>query len=189
VDEDQPKLELSEQDQSYLLKIARQVILAKCQNSKLGLEVPKATILHEKRGAFVTLNKHDQLRGCLGFVEGFKPLYQTITEMAEAAAFEDPRFPKVQLNEVEDLKIEISVLTPLDLIQDIDQIKVGIHGLLIKKGNYQGLLLPQVATHYNWDRYTFLNQTCLKAGLQIDSWRDSNVEIYIFSAQIFSESD
>ena len=189
MDEDLAFSGLSEQEKSYLLKLARKTILAKCQNSPFKMSVPESKNLNEKRGAFVTLNKLNQLRGCIGYLESGNPLYQTIAEMAEAAAFNDPRFPQVKADELDDIKIEISVLSILEKIQQIEKIKIGVHGLLIKKQVYQGLLLPQVATRYGWDRNTFLDQTCLKAGIPEGCWKNSDAEIYIFSAQIFSESD
>ena len=106
-------------------------------------------------------------------------------EMAQAAAFQDPRFPPLAKNELIDLDIEISVLTPFRLIQDVKEIQVGQHGLYIEKGGYSGLLLPQVATEYHWDRRTFLEHTCLKAGLPGDAWQDKKTKIYVFSAEIF----
>ena len=189
LDEDIVNSGLSEQDKSYLLKLARRAIFTKCQNTPFELDVPQSKTLNEKRGAFVTLNKFNQLRGCIGYLEANKPLYQIIAEMAEAAAFSDPRFPQIKVDEVDDLKIEISVLSQLERIQNIENIKIGSHGLLIKKQVHQGLLLPQVASHYGWDRNTFLDQTCLKAGIPEGSWKNSEVEVYIFSAQIFSEFD
>jgi len=141
--------------------------------------------LKEQRGAFVTLNKHGSLRGCIGYIEGYKPLYEAVAEMAEAAAFRDPRFMPLTQDEWKDIEIEISVLTPLERITDINQIKAGKHGIYIKKGFYSGLLLPQVATEYGWDRKTFLEQTCRKAGLPSDAWKEEDTVIYIFSADIF----
>ena len=141
--------------------------------------------LQEKRGAFVTLKRKGQLRGCIGYTQAFKPLSQTIMEMAQAAAFQDPRFPPLAKNELGDLDIEISVLTPFRSIQDIKDIEVGKHGLFIERGGYSGLLLPQVATEYHWDRQTFLEHTCLKAGLPKDAWKDKNTKIQVFSAEIF----
>ena len=141
--------------------------------------------LMEKRGAFVTLKKHGQLRGCIGHIKGSKPLYKTVGEMAVAAAFNDPRFNPVTEAELSDLEIEVSVLTPLKRIKDLEEIEVGKHGILMKKGFYSGLLLPQVATEYGWDRKTFLEHTCLKAGLSTDAWKDKDTMIYIFSAEVF----
>ncbi len=188
-DNSEVEMSLTEQDKSCLLSLARKTIFSKSQKTSLKVTPPDSKVLKEKRGAFVTLNSFGKLRGCIGYIEGIKPLYLTIIDMAEAAAFDDPRFAPVQVNEIGNLEIEISVLTPLRTIQNIDEIKVGVHGLLIQKGGYQGLLLPQVATHYNWNRDTFLDQTCIKAGLPAGGWKDSDVTIKIFSAQIFSESE
>ena len=139
----------------------------------------------ESRGAFVTINKKGQLRGCIGYIEGRGPLYKTVEKMAEEAAFRDPRFDPVKERELPELEIEISVLTPLKKITDINEIEVGKHGIYIKKGWNSGLLLPQVATDYGWDRLTFLEHTCQKAGLPANAWKEKNTEIYIFSADIF----
>jgi AmmeMemoRadiSam system protein A len=141
--------------------------------------------LKENRGAFVTLQKRGQLRGCIGYIEGHGPLHNTIKEMAEAAAFRDPRFSPVKEKELPELDIEISVLTPLKRIKDVNEIQVGTHGIYIKKGWSSGLLLPQVATEYGWDRQTFLEHTCQKAGLPPAGWKEKDAEIYIFSADIF----
>jgi|Deesub1362B_J571_1020462.scaffolds.fasta_scaffold22189_2 AmmeMemoRadiSam system protein A len=182
-------LGLTDEEKKYLLRLARETIRAKTEKKEPQVAPPTSKILHEKRGAFVTLHKMGQLRGCIGYIEGIKPLYLTIVDMAEAAAFNDPRFPPVAKQEVEDLDIEISVLTPLEKIDDPQKIEVGKHGILVRKGPFQGLLLPQVATEYGWDRETFLDQTCIKAGMAPGCWKDPATEIYIFSADIFSEKD
>ena len=178
-------LGLSEQDKKTLHHIARTVI----ENKARGKSVPEfkveSPILKENRGAFVTINKKGQLRGCIGYIEGHGPLHQTIEEMAEAAAFRDPRFSPVKEKELPELEIEISVLTPLKKITDVNEIQVGKHGIYIKKGWLSGLLLPQVATEYGWDRQTFLEHTCQKAGLPSNAWKEKEIEIYIFSADIF----
>ncbi len=178
-------LGLSEEEKKTLHHIAKTVI----ENMARGKPVPEfkvdAPTLKENRGAFVTINKRGQLRGCIGYIEGRGPLYKTIEEMAEAAAFRDPRFNPVTEKELPDLEIEISVLTPLKRITDVNEIEVGKHGIYIKKGWYSGLLLPQVATEYGWDRKTFLEYTCQKAGLPTTAWKDKGTEIYIFSADIF----
>ncbi len=116
------------------------------------------------------------------------PLYRAVVDMTVAAASKDMRFIPVHKGELKDIKIEISVLTPLKRINSIDDIEVGRDGLFIKKGNYSGLLLPQVAIEYSWDREEFLRQTCIKAGLSKNAWKDKNTEIYTFQAQIISES-
>jgi len=178
-------LGLSDQDKKSLHHIAKMVI----ENKVRGKAVPEfkveSPILKENRGAFVTIQKKGQLRGCIGYIEGQGPLYKTIEEMAEAAAFRDPRFVPVTENELPDLEIEISVLTPLKKITDVNEIQVGKHGIYIKQGWLSGLLLPQVATEYGWDRQTFLGHTCEKAGLPSNAWKDKNTDIYIFSADIF----
>jgi AmmeMemoRadiSam system protein B/AmmeMemoRadiSam system protein A len=176
---------LTEEEKRLLHHIARRAI----EDIARGKPVPDFTVesraLMEKKGAFVTLKKHGQLRGCIGCIKDIKPLYKIVVEMAAAAAFNDPRFNPVTEAEFSDLEIEISVLTPPRRIKDVEEIEVGKHGLLMKKGVYSGLLLPQVATEYGWDRKTFLERTCLKAGLPKDAWKDKDTVIYIFSAEVF----
>jgi AmmeMemoRadiSam system protein B/AmmeMemoRadiSam system protein A len=178
-------LGLNQEEKKILHHIAKTVI----ENKVKGKPVPdfkiESPILKENRGAFVTLQKRGQLRGCIGYIEGHGPLYKTIEKMAEAAAFNDPRFTPVQEKELPELDIEISVLTPLKRITDVNEIQVGKHGIYIKKGWFSGLLLPQVATEYGWDRQTFLEHTCQKAGLPSNAWKEKDTEIYIFSADIF----
>jgi len=134
---------------------------------------------------FVTVYKNGELRGCIGHVIARKPLIEAVSEMAEAAAFQDPRFTPVRRDELGDLKIEISVLTPLQKIQSPEEIEVGKHGLIIKQGGSMGLLLPQVATEYGWDRTAFLENTCRKAGLPRNAWKEKDAEIFVFSADVF----
>ncbi|HUT62428.1 MAG TPA: AmmeMemoRadiSam system protein A, partial [Anaerolineae bacterium] len=141
--------------------------------------------LGEKWGAFVTLNKKGQLRGCIGHIIGDKPLITTVAEMAMAAALQDPRFPRVESTELSDIDFEISVLTPIRRIKNIEEIVVGRDGIIITRGWNKGLLLPQVATEYGWDRITFLEHTCNKAGLPKDAWKDKNTVIEMFSAEVF----
>ena len=136
---------------------------------------------------FVTLTRHGRLRGCIGYLKAVKPLLAAVQEMATAAAFHDPRFPALREEELADLELEISVLSPMHLIKNIDEIEVGRHGLYLERGSFQGLLLPQVATQYGWDRLTFLRQTCLKAGLDPDAWQDPATRIFVFTADILHE--
>lgn len=175
---------LTEEEKRTLHQIARTAIEKKLDRETAVPEAATET-LREKRGAFVSLHTHGQLRGCIGYVHGIKPLAQTINDMAIAAAFQDPRFPPLKKDELSDLDIEISVLTPMKKISDISEIEVGKHGLMMIKGGCSGLLLPQVATQYHWDRTTFLAQTCNKAGLPSNAWQDRDTEIYIFSAEVF----
>ena len=178
-------LGLTEEEKRTLKKIAKTTIEC-CLDNKPFPEFEGLTeTLKEPRGAFVTLEKNHRLRGCIGLIEPVKPLYLTIREMAEAAAFRDPRFPPLKKEEFADLDIEISVLTPMREIQDVNEIQVGKHGILISRGMNRGLLLPQVATDYGWDRETFLKHTCQKANLPEDAWKKSDTKIMIFSADIF----
>jgi AmmeMemoRadiSam system protein B/AmmeMemoRadiSam system protein A len=182
-------LGLTSEEKVHLLKIARDVVETHCRGGKPPKPEVDSPTLNERRGAFVTLHKDGKLRGCIGHIRAQKPLIKTIVEMAEAAAFQDPRFPPVTSEELGQLEYEISVLTPLRRIKDVEEIQVGIHGIYMKRGVSSGLLLPQVATEWGWDRTTFLEHTCTKAGLPEDAWKDKKTEIYIFSADVFSPGD
>jgi len=191
--DEKPKLgadsELSDEQKTTLLKIARQTIRNLLDGKKPPEAEFKFPIFKEKRGAFVTLNKQGMLRGCIGYVQAFKSLEETIIEMAQAAAFRDPRFSPLQKDEFDELEIEISVLTPIREIENVDEIEVGKHGIIIERGNNSGLLLPQVAVEYGWDRDTFLEHTCQKAGLSSDIWKKAGTKIKIFSADVFHEGE
>lgn len=143
----------------------------------------------EKRGAFVTLKINGQLRGCIGRISAQIALYQTIQDMTTEAAAGDPRFMPVGEDELDKIDIEISVLSQPKKIEDISEIETGKHGLIIRKGFNSGLLLPQVASEYGWSREEFLMHTCDKAGISIDSWKDKDTQIYIFSAEVFGEKE
>ncbi len=180
---------LTKEEQDKLLEIARVSI----RNTLEKKEIPDFSgevedKLKNLRGVFVTLNKKGGLRGCIGFPEAVLPLYQAVSEAAVAAALKDYRFPPVTLKELPDIEIEISVLSPLEKVDDIDKIKVGKHGLVIRKGLRSGLLLPQVPVEYGWDRNEFLKRICEKAGLPAGAWRE-NAELYVFSAQVFHEEE
>jgi AmmeMemoRadiSam system protein A len=179
---------LNDQEKELLLQIARSAIESQLSGGAAQPPAAVSGILQEKRGVFVTLHKGGQLRGCIGYIDAVKPLHEAVGEMARAAAFGDPRFSPVGPDEVAQLKLEISVLTPMRRIQEPSEIQVGEHGLYIAGQARSGLLLPQVATEYGWDRETFLEHTCLKAGLQPAAWRDPKTEIYVFQADIFSEN-
>ena len=176
---------LTSHEKKYLHDLVAAVIKARLEGFAVPDEVPESAVLREKRGAFVTLKKNGELRGCIGYIEAYKPLYQTIREMALAAAFNDPRFPELKAQEWPEIEVEISVLTPLREIDDPDIVEVGKHGLLIRHADSTGLLLPQVALEYGWSREEFLAHTCNKAGLAADCWRRSGTRLYIFSADIF----
>jgi AmmeMemoRadiSam system protein A len=182
-------LGLTSEEKGLLLQIARDVIEARCRGEKVPEPQANSPTLNEFWGAFVTLHQDGKLRGCIGHIRGEKPLVKTVAEMAAAAAFHDPRFPPVTKAELDTLEYEISVLTPLRRISDVAEIEVGTHGIYMKSDSCAGLLLPQVATEWGWDRKTFLERTCIKAGLPEDAWKDKKTEIYIFSADVFSPED
>ncbi len=178
----------------YLVKTAREVIEVYLQRGikKVPERVPTKELL-QKRGVFVTLKRfrNNELRGCIGFPLPIYPLIQALTNAAIAAATEDPRFHAVTWKEMKEIIIEVSVLTPpqpIDKKQVFRQIKIGRDGLIIKKGPFSGLLLPQVPVEENWSTREFLSYTCLKAGLNSEAWLDPETEIYKFQAQIFSET-
>ncbi len=182
-------MELQEKDKQWLLKLSRATLngLYDCTRkpSLENVDIPEAT--QEKRGAFVTLKKNGQLRGCIGYVEEVMPLYKAVMENTVNAAQKDPRFPPVKKDEAENIIIEISAMTPLQEISGVDEIKIGKHGLLIEKDFFRGLLLPQVAVEHQFDAQMFLQQTCIKAGLPPDAWQDDDTRILAFSAEVFSE--
>ena len=144
--------------------------------------------LNQERGAFVTLNKSGVLRGCIGYTSAIKPLYITVRDTATLAALRDPRFQPVSVSELPQLDYEISVLSPLRRVTNIEQIKVGQHGLLMKNGEREGLLLPQVPVEQKWDRLKFLESTCTKAGMHPDCWKDADTDIFMFTAVVFGEN-
>jgi AmmeMemoRadiSam system protein A len=183
----QATMNLTKSDKDLLLRVARNAIEAHLKGESASLPESVSPALCEHRGAFVSLHKQGRLRGCIGYLEAVKPLVTTIQEMAAAAAFHDPRFPPLKAEELGDLEVEISVLTPMRRVFQPEEIEVGKHGLYIERSLARGLLLPQVATQYGWDRQTFLEQTCGKAGLPPNAWQDPNSRIYVFSAEIFSE--
>lgn len=178
-------LGLTDDEKKELRQIARSVIESKTRGKPAPALSTSSNKLSEKRGAFVSLYKKGMLRGCIGSLKPEKALYIQVGEMADAAAFRDPRFRAMTEEELPYLELEISVLTPLTEIQDPNEVEVGKHGILIRKGVYSGILLPQVATERNWHRITFLEQTCRKAGLPPDAWKDPEAQVYVFSADVF----
>jgi len=187
VKSDKIQSKLGEKDRKKLIEIAKKSVYNKIKGKKTPNFKVTSEVLSRKCGAFVTLNENGRLRGCIGYIVAEKPLYKAVEEVAISAALHDPRFPPVSKSELDKLEFEISVLTPFKLINDINQIEVGKHGLFIVKGNNQGILLPQVAVSNGWDRETFLKQVCIKAGLPPDAWKDKKADIYVFSAEVFGE--
>ncbi|MFA7653334.1 MAG: AmmeMemoRadiSam system protein B [Candidatus Omnitrophota bacterium] len=171
-----------------LLEIARNSIETYLRTGK-KLEISQADpLLARVMGAFVTLNERGQLRGCIGSLVGSGPLYLTVRDMAVEAATQDPRFNPLSLSELEDVDIEISVLSPMKKITGPDEIQLGVHGVLVRKGLRSGVFLPQVAVETGWSKEEFMSNLCLhKAGLPADAWKDKTTEIYTFTAEVFSE--
>lgn len=178
---------LSREEQRHLLDLARHAIVAKLNESPPKRVASLTPRLERKCGVFVTLKIGKNLRGCIGVVQGVKPLHLAVQEAAEAAAFQDPRFSPLKHKDLSKIRIEISVLSPLQTISSIKKIKVGKDGLLIKVGEAQGLLLPQVAKRNRWSRETFLEHACMKAGLQKDAWKQPGAQLLTFRAQVFQD--
>ena len=182
-------MSLTAEEKKALLHIARTTIEAVVKGEPLPEFSVSSPTLEQNRGAFVTIHTKDgRLRGCIGLFQSADPLYKTVSQMAKAAATDDPRFSPLREEELRSIRIEISVLSPLERIDDVEQIEVGRHGIYIVKGNHRGVLLPQVAVEYGLDRYQFLDHTCLKAGLPPGCWREG-ADIYIFDAEVFGEQD
>jgi len=181
--------QLNNDEKKFLLRLARRTISGFLKNELPGKQEFFSENLKTKTGAFVTLHKNKNLRGCIGYVSGFSPLQEAVTDLAVSAAFRDPRFSPVEEDELDEVDIEISVLTPLETVKDISEIVIGRDGLKIKQPPYEGLLLPQVASEYGWDVETFLEQTCGKAGLPKTAWKEPDTEIKKFSALIFGEKE
>ncbi len=180
---------LNQQQRTILLQIARDSIAAVLEGGRPDLQkYPTDEILRRPAGAFVTLNLDDgELRGCIGSIQPVAPLYQAVSMSAINAAFRDPRFYPLERQEFARIHLEISVMGPVERVSTIEEIMVGRDGLIVTRGHYAGLLLPQVATEYGWDRDTFLSHTCLKAGLSRDAWRAPETRIERFSAEVFGE--
>ena len=179
---------LTEAEQRLLLRLARQALEATLLTT--SSESPIASLpasIGQPCGAFVTLRQSGLLRGCVGRVRAFTPLYRTVCDCAVAAALSDPRFPPVRGSELSSLLLEISVLSPPTEARPED-IELGRHGLLISQGAKHGLLLPQVATEWTWNRERFLEETCIKAGLGPRAWLEG-ARLEIFTAQVFGESE
>jgi len=179
---------LTGHEQKELLALARKSVEYAVREGKPYEPTASASeVLNQERGAFVTLRKSGELRGCIGYTSAAKPLYMTVRDTATLAALRDTRFQPVAASELPQIDYEVSVLSPLRRVVDVRQIKVGQHGLLMKNGAYEGLLLPQVPVDENWDRQTFLEQTCAKAGMRSGCWKDDNTDIFMFTAVVFGE--
>ena len=181
---------LNKEQRRKLLEIARSSIETYLKTGKKPEVTEADPLLTKEMGAFVTLHEQGELRGCIGNIVGKGPLYLTVRDMAVEAAVDDPRFPPVQLSELKDIEIEVSALSPLEKVDSADKIQMGVHGVIVKRGFNSGIFLPQVATETGWSKEEFLSQLCAqKAGLSPDAWKDKGTELYIFTAEVFSEKD
>jgi hypothetical protein len=176
---------LTQPEKDYLKDLARLRIAGRLTGREARIPEPPTDVLRQSFGAFVTLTLAGRLRGCIGHIIGDKPLFETISEMAEAAAFGDPRFPPLSQQEFPDVAIEISILSPLTPCPDPNLVEVGRHGLLVQRGGRSGLLLPQVPVEWKWDRETFLSQTCHKAGMESGCWKHPETTLFWFEAEVF----
>jgi len=185
----EPQFSLNGHEKNELLALARKSVEYAVREKKPYEPTASASeALNQERGAFVTLRKSGELRGCIGYTSAEKPLSMTVRDTATLAALRDPRFQPVSASELPQIDYEVSVLSPLRRVLDTRQIKVGQHGLLMKNGAYEGLLLPQVPVEEKWDRQRFLEETCAKAGMRPGCWKDENTDIFMFTAVVFGEN-
>jgi hypothetical protein len=185
--EDAP-FSLSDAEKSELLALARKSAEHAVQTGKAyEPSAPASEALNRESGAFVTLRESGNLRGCIGYTAPIKPLYLTVRDTATYAALRDSRFQPVSASELPQLDYEVSVLSPMRRVTDVEQIKVGQHGLLMKNSDSEGLLLPQVPVEQKWDRLTFLERTCAKAGMPAGCWKEEDTDIFLFTAVVFGE--
>lgn len=179
---------LNKNQKKRLLEIARKSIEAYLSAGKIMEVTETDPALLKQMGAFVTLNAHGRLRGCIGNLVGKGPLYLTVRDMAVESAVDDRRFAPLTLAELKDIEIEVSVLSPLERVDSVEEIELGKHGVLVKRGFNQGVYLPQVARETGWSKERLLSSLCLdKALISADAWKDKSTEIYRFSAEVFSE--
>jgi AmmeMemoRadiSam system protein A len=180
---------LTQEQRRRLLRIARESIAAVLEGRRYEIDPAELDEdLQRPSGAFVTLHGVDaELRGCIGSIQAVAPLCEAVASNAVHAAFRDPRFHPLRKDEFDGIQLEISVMSPIEEVRSVEEIEVGRDGLIIRRGSRAGLLLPQVASEYGWDRETFLAQTCVKAGLPPDAWRSPETRIERFSAEVFSE--
>ncbi|HNS21038.1 MAG TPA: AmmeMemoRadiSam system protein A [Sedimentisphaerales bacterium] len=179
---------MDEAQKNTLLRIARDTVRAVVCGTPLPQASSDDPVLNAPCGCFVTLKTHDNLRGCIGQFTSDRPLIELVSEMAEASVARDPRFSgrRIAPRELDDLHIEISVLSPLERTEDPLSLELGVHGIYIKQGYASGCFLPQVATETGWTREEFLSYCCFhKAGLPADAWKDPNTEVYLFTAEVF----
>jgi len=182
-----PLLSLTTKEKQELLQVARKSVETAVRQHKMFQPSSSSPALLQDRGAFVTLKANGELRGCIGYMAPMQSLIDTVRDVAALAALRDPRFPPVTPEEVANLQYEISVLSSLRRVHDVKEIRVGQHGLMLKNGQNEGVLLPQVPVEQGWDRKTFLEETARKAGLPANAWKNVNTDIFEFTAVVFSE--
>jgi AmmeMemoRadiSam system protein A len=181
---------LTAEEKRELFRIAHASIEAEVRGKDVPKFKPLTVRLAELRGVFVTLKEGSNLRGCIGYIEGIRPLYQAVSEMAVAAATGDPRFPPVTTRELPELEYEISVLTPKRQIDSPEEFIVGRHGIIVQRGGRSGVFLPQVAAEEEWSREETLSYLCMhKAGLPADAWKDKETKLFVFEAEVLEERD
>lgn len=179
---------LDNREKLLLLTVARRALVAAVEIGKPAEAPPPLQTSTECAGAFVTLRRRTRLRGCIGQIGAKRPVTEIVAYSAKAAALEDPRFDPVRPDELAEIEIELSVLSPPKEIAP-HQIEAGRHGLIVSRGWQRGVLLPQVAAEYRWESLRFLEETCVKAGLERDAWKDPQTLILGFTAEVFSESE
>ena len=182
-------MDLSNDEKCALLKIARTAIESSLKGKSLPELEYDSDAMKRRSGVFVTLRIGEDLRGCIGYIEPLFPLAEATQEVAVKAAKEDPRFMPLTQSEYENIKVEISVLSPVEELKNIDSIEIGKHGLIIDAGYRRGLLLPQVATEYGWNRIQFLEHTAIKAGLPPDAWKRKDAKLFSFSVEKIEEAE
>jgi AmmeMemoRadiSam system protein A len=179
---------LSEADGRALLRLARQAVVDAVSHGRLPEQIPNEAVFAERRGIFVTLHVRHRLRGCIGVIEGEDPLGESTVRCAASAALQDSRFAPMRAEELGDLQIEISLLSPPEPIRP-EHIEIGRHGLLVSRGKQRGLLLPQVATEHHLAPEQFLQETCHKAQLPRDAWREAETQVLGFTCEVFSDQE
>jgi len=179
---------LSEADRTTILDLARQAIREAVCDGRIVHPIPDGGILERRCGVFVSLHVKGKLRGCIGVIDGREQLGESIVRCAAGAALEDPRFTRMKPEEVGEVEIEVSLMTPLEYIRP-EEVEIGTHGLMVEQGGRRGLLLPQVALEHHLDRERFLEETCWKAGLARDAWKNPDTKIYGFRCEIVSANE
>ncbi len=189
-------IDLTEKEKEELLFVAREALAsavvqrtAPCDGNHQANGTDASRSLRSPGGVFVTLSQHGRLRGCIGTTRANEPLYRAVVELAVSAGIRDPRFSPLTEEELNETRIEISVLSTFRTVDDIGEIVIEEHGLYVSQRDRAGLLLPQVAVQYGWDREEFVEQCCRKAGLSPDAWKDDATEIMVFSAIVFGETE